>query len=634
MSQTFMPNLSVAVNLVQAPVAGNTSKQVLIVGQRITGGKLILAKNGFSQPNLYQPLKLGSFASGTVAVDYLSNYGLNTAIGIFFSLDLPAPSSVVPSNGQTLIQWDIPPAKFSKLVGFALSGVLSQGLLSGSVLSAYYDVNSIATMAINGTVAFDTTTVMTLTGVNNINYPDPKLSDPIALLVWDFYETALSATPSKNGTPSTYLSIINDRDNTISANPTPFEIAKPDIVTVSGTTVTLTYAYTVDDILPLNNGTFQTYISNLPNFGYIPTTAYGSSNMTQETSNATGILGGLQIVPAQSGGVVRLTITGVTGTFNTSDVINIVLDNTIDVFNFINNINLNGAVLQFPVNDITDVKITQSAFFNGIKTINQPNQVLNGHYYTYGIAGNITSLPSSGGSLPAPNNQYYVLASYPYVAQFGDIPYDNEAKNVASGRISACFAYLLANGDAVNAYPSLQSVIIQHLPVSSIANTTSYQAYVGGTGDIAVSRGWSPLAPNSQGIVSILQSVTTLITINNVPDNEFRFTHVGDCIRWTKQATAELYMKISVLPNNAGAVTISPAFIRQFKSGITGILFQGQKLGIFQNVDKYQGLVTVTADAINPTQVNAFIPCQIIPQLISANVAINVFSTLTQFQQS
>ncbi len=54
-------------------------------------------------------------------------------------------------------------------------------------------------------------------------------------------------------------------------------------------------------------------------------------------------------------------------------------------------------------------------------------------------------------------------------------------------------------------------------------------------------------------------------------------------------------------------------------------------LGYFQNVEAYQTLVSVTQDTQNPNQVNAYIPTQPIPQLNGANVLINVFSSLIQF---
>src|ERR1700761_1571942 len=133
---SFMRYLNVNTQLTPAPVQGSTSKQVLLIGQRITEGKLILAQNGFSQPNLYIPLKLPSFSTGTDATNYLAYYGLVTSIGINFTLKLPAPTAVTQVNGRTELTWSSIPANFSQLTGFALAGILSQALVNASVVSA------------------------------------------------------------------------------------------------------------------------------------------------------------------------------------------------------------------------------------------------------------------------------------------------------------------------------------------------------------------------------------------------------------------------------------------------------------------------------------------------------------------
>lgn len=635
---TFVRFLNVATQITPAPTTGATSKQVLLIGQRVTGGKLILANNGYPQPNLYIPMQLPSFSNGTSGTNYLSNYGIISSLGIGFSLDLPAPSTVTVTGSNTTLTWVTPPYGFTQLTGFALAGILTQGLVTGTVLSATLP-SGVATMIIQGSPAFNTTDPMTLSGLNNVAYPDPNLTDPIALMTWDFYQSALSASPPTQGFPSAYVSIVSDRDSSCTPDPTPFTIPEPTSVTVNpDTSVTLSYTYVTADILPVPNTTDnilgltgKTYISTLTNFGYLPTTEFGATTLTQNTSNATGTFGGYAIYPDSTGGTVQITVTNVTGTFNDTDTLDVVLDDTINVFNFLNNVNLYAGVLQFPIDNLADVTTTYADFYDGITALNEPDQVLNNHYFTYGIAGNITSLPNAASSLPVVNNQEDILVSYPYVAQFGNIPYDNTAGTVASGRISAAVAYMLANGDTP--YPSLGGSTINHLPVSSIANTTSYSFTVGGTGDLAITQGWLPLAPNSGNIVTFIQSNTTLTTIpgTSVPDQEFRYTHVWDSVRWLRQQVSNLFQSISVLPNNAGQAFISPAFVRQFRGGIIGILNYGQSLGIFQNVSQYQNLVTVTQDTQNPNQVDAYVPCQIIPQLNGGNVTINVFSSLYQF---
>lgn len=642
---TFMRFLNVNTQLTPAPTSGSTSKQVLLCGQRITGGKLILAQNGFSQPNLYVPIQLPAFQNGTDATNYLLNYGLQTTMGISFSLELPIPDTVTIVNSQTVVTWASIPNGFNQLTQFALQGILSQLAINANVVSAAI-ISGVATMVVQGSPAYTTTDPMTLSGLNNIQYPDPDFSDPISLMTWDFCQTRLSAAPPTTGFPSLYLSILSDRDSTITANSAALTLITPDAVAQSGGNATLTFNYLTADVLPLTNSTDtileglglssplpQYYISNLTNFGYLPTTTYGNTSITQ-TGGASGIYAGYQIYPTEAGGTVVISLTNVTGTFTTTDPVVVHLDNTINVFTFLDNIDLYAAIQQFPITTLSEITTTYADFFNGIKGLNQPDQVLNNHYLTYGCAGNISILPSQAATLPSPNTQLDVLVTYPYVAKFGDIPYENTAGNVAGARITSSVLYMLANGD--RPYPSLGGSVITHLPVSSIASITSYSNKQNGTGDIAVSRGWLPLAPNSSNIVTILQSNTTMTTIPNttVTDIEFRYTHIWDSVRDIKRQVALLYQTISVLPDNAGSAFISPQFIRQFRNGIIAILHTLQNAGELQNVELYQNLVTVKQDNTNPNQVDAFIPAQVIPQLNGANVLIDVFSALIDFNTS
>ncbi len=618
----FMQYLNINTNLVPSPSTGATSKQVLLIGQRITTGQLYLAQNGFSQPNYYIPLLLPGFQNGAAALNYLSNYGIQSTMGINFTLSLPNPTTVNVNSpvGQTTIIWSAVPSNFNTLTGFALSGSATQSSLSGTIVSASI-VSNQAYLVVSGSVAFLTTAGITINGINNIAYPDPILSDPIALMVWDFYQTALSANTAADGVPAAYISILSDRDVTSTPVNTAISLVAPTSVTVSGTTVTLSFAYTGG-------------IATLANFGYLPTTTYGNTTITQATSNATGKFGGYTIAQTSStAGTVSIVVTNAVGTFNTTNVLSCVLDNTINAFNFLDGIDLHSVVQQFPINTLTNITTTYADFYNGNTTINQANQILNSHYGTYAIAGNTTILPSAAATLPIANDRTKILVSYPYYPQFGDIPYDNAAGTVASGRFSAGVAYMLANGDFTVGYPALTGATINHFPVSSISSTTSYSKAVNGTGNAAVTNGWLPLAPNSAGVVQFLQSNTTMTTLPSsaAQDTEFRFTHIWDCVKYLRRAVAQLYLIISVLPNNQGTVLISPEFLRQFRNGIISILYTAQTYSIVKNVALYEDLVVVTQDATNPNQVDATVPSQIIAQLIGANVNITVFGSLYEF---
>ena len=116
-----------------------------------------------------------------------------------------------------------------------------------------------------------------------------------------------------------------------------------------------------------------------------------------------------------------------------------------------------------------------------------------------------------------------------------------------------------------------------------------------------------------------------------VPDTEYRYTHILDCVRYIRDEVAQLYLYITQLSNNQGTVLISTAFLTQFKNGIIAILYKAQSYGIVQNVALYESLVTVVQDSVNPNQVDASIPTQMIAQLNGADINITVFSSLYNF---
>jgi len=608
---TFMQFLNVGTTLTPSATAGVTSKQVLLFGQRNTKGKLIQSKNGYPQPNYYVPFLLPSFSDGASALNYLKNYGIQSKMGIDFTLNLPAPTVVSQANNITTMIWATVPAGFSSLVGFNLSGTISQGDVSGTIYQATI-TDGVATLSVYKYVAFKAVTEasssMVITGINNISYPDPEASDPIALMVWDFYQTALSAYSSPYGAPSAYISILSDRDSSISPNPQAIELTKPkDVVVNLDGSVTLVY-----DVLD-------------DNLGYLPTTALGDSVVTQGSVSAT--YNGFTIV----NGLVNINLIDTTGAFTTADDVSVILDNSVDYAGYLKYVNLYAMVQQFPVTKLEDITVKYSDFYTLCTLLNQDNQVLNNHYLTYGIAGNVSMLPNQAATLPAPNSQFNILVSYPYIAQFGDIPYENSSNNVAGGRVSCAVAYMLANGDAP--FPPLMTATIGQLPVSSLSDTISYQETPNGTGDICVSRGWLPLAPNQSKVICFLQSNTSLITnpTTGVPDIEFRYTHIWDCMRWIKQQVGTLWGTSISIPGNKGSALMDPTLVSNFKGGVISILVQGEKLGIVQNIEKYQSLVTVVQDSQNPNQIDVYVPSQIIPQVNGANVSINIFSSLTTF---
>lgn len=621
----FVPYTNINVKLQPATNDGATSKNVLLIGQRNTSGVLTLAKAGYTQPNYYVPFLLPSFSDGLSALQYLANFGIKYTIGYGFSLPFSAPDIVNhDGNGNTIVGWNIQPYGFNQLMDFALSGTLVQGNVNGTVIDAYVSGN-ISYISVVGNVAYinasSSGTSMTLNGNNNVLYPDPNNTDPIALMVWSFYQSALIANQSTDGAPQAYISITSNRDSSISPTATAIALSVPTTVTVNGDgSVSLGYTHTT--------------LADFTNFGYLPTTTLGNTTISQAGSDATGTYAGYTVSANSSSITITILVTGVTGTFDTvsGDVVSVVLDVTQNAGQYLNGIDLDCAVLQQPINNLTNITTTHADFYSMIANLNSQFGATENHFGTFGIAGNITNPASNAQNLPSPNNPQYILTSYPYVQKFGNIPYDNTTQTVGSGRLASTIAYFIANGDAP--YPPLTNAILGNtLPVSSIANITSYSATTQGSGNIAITRGWLPIAVNNANVPYFLQSNTTMTTLpgTNIPDTEFRYTHPWKCIKRIKKAVTVAYNVLRVLPNNQGTAILSPLFVRTLQSAVVNALFVLQKDQIVQNVSLYQQLVSVVIDANNANQVDIFVPSQIIPQLNGANITINVFSALYNF---
>jgi hypothetical protein len=641
MGQNFIPSLSINSQIVPATVPSNPLKTTLLVGQKITNGVYTPPTPGYTNLDYYKPQKLPAFTNGGNALKYLGNLGINYQIGISYNYNFgnTAPSSVTSTGALTIVQWNIPPYGFSALTNFNLSGVVTQGEISAQVKQAQIVLqngNLVAQLLVYGTPAFTSTSPMTLTTEDAIIYPDPNVSDPIACMVWDYYQTALSAAPSADGTyPSAILSIVADRDSSVSPTATPYALSEPtSVVTNPDGSQTLNYAKTAAFIglenkkgnIQLENATGDIELEsgagvvNLANFGYLPQGQSGQTQLSQ--GSVTALYGGY----VDLGSVIQITALNPTGTFLNSAPVNVTPDSTANVGMYLNNITIDTGAMQYPITQQSDYTTKYADWFQIIATLNGSNQALLGHYGTLGVQGNITSMPFQAPLLPDIDDWNNIFVTYPYTINFGDIPYENSTTlNVAAGRIAACVAYLITNGDIP--FPGITGCVIKHLPVSSTSQDTQYNAEANGTGNLAIEQGWLPLVPASGGGVSLLQSNTSLTTdTSGVPDIEFRYINIKKRLSWLNLQNANSFNALRNLPNNAGVAYLSDTFIDSFRSAIITNLINGQKFGMFQNVNAYENQITVTRDPNNANNLIAGIPEQLVPQLNSGNITNFIYS--------
>lgn len=336
-------------------------------------------------------------------------------------------------------------------------------------------------------------------------------------------------------------------------------------------------------------------------------------------NNATGTYNGYTI---DNFGNVHINVINVTNVFNIDDQITIILDGTQNAFNYLGDNQINGYVLPFPINQLTDLTVTQSSFYNGILNlnngyaINQQKFLATGYYANLQPKGKLFSLPTP--NMPIFKGAW--KADQPTITDYAETPIS----------MACTSAYLDFNCNIP--YYSQANVVVN---LSASSNATTYPS-VGRYGDCdtAVSLGWTPFAINSQGQVYCWRNVTSMITLPNTPiqDVEFRFVSVWLKQRWLQQQVFAAWQTISTAPIlNGGMVLNDPDTMQDFKTACQSILTNGGNLGMFQNTGLYLNLVTVVIDPLLPTGFDVKIPNQVVPELATSNVSVQLFSIYYNF---
>lgn len=604
----FSTGLNYTITVNGANINIDPTKQTLIAGRRTTGGDLITVPVGssFSQPNLFIPFALPTFTDGVSAVNYLvNNYGFKVTWGVEFTQSLPAPTSVSSpqSDGSLIFTWATVPYGFTALTGINLTGTITQDTDTGTIVAGSVQIVGIqAQMRIKptGLSTFNTTDSLVLNGTNNIQKPNPELSDEIVVGVFAFYNQA-TILPTGSTQPNAYISVLNDNCTTINPSSTPIVLGNPAAVTAnSDGSQTLKYAITVDGL------------------GYLPTTALGATTVVQAL--VTGTYNGYTL---DGLGNIYINVKNTSGTFLTSASVTVTLDVTQSFFNYIYNSQLNFFVIPYQITQLTDLTTTQSTFYNGILTLNNGYGVDQQKFCPTGYYGNILPVGQLY-SLQTPNSQYFKGAWK------GDQPTAIDYPETAFS-VACASAYMDANCNIP--YYSQANVT---LALSVSTNSTTYPSTIrGGDCNTVTQLGWTPIAVNSNGQAYCWRNVTSLTTIPNtsISDVEFRYVSVWQKQRWLQQQVWALWQQVSESTGltNGGMVLNSPDVQQDFKTGCQSILYQGQSLGMFKNVDNYVSRVTVIQDPTLPTQFDVAIPNQVIPELATASVNAELFSIYYSF---
>jgi hypothetical protein len=606
------PHINIATRI-QSPVAPSSiSANVADIGHRTLMGSetelpRLVPAPGFPQVQYFKPFTLPAFGDGNSALSYMQNLGFRVAYGQSGTLTLPAPSSVVVNtNGTVTLNYTTTPDQYSLLLAPGMTGTVSQAtsLATGVFSKASTTSASITLKTVTGT--FNTTNLITFAYINNSSsYPDPNRTEEICMMVYAHYTAATQINgPAQFNfiVPACTISVLTDREvgGAFAPNPTPVALGIPTAVSVQ-----------------TDGSVFIGYATYPANAGYVPISPLGESVLNQATSSATGTIVGVLPAFTIAGCVFVVKVNNVTGTFNTTDAVSLVLDQTADVFSFLDNVTVSAIVNPYNVATNNDIQVAQAAYFDYIHSTNQPSEIQKGHFGTFGVFANTTAPVRNSSVLPTDINfNWYVPTYYPYTPLIGEVPQSPAVIAAATASFGLC------NSAPFN---PMSGLIIQGLLSSAdTSNNIIYGTTGVGSSEEFLDLGWTPLCVNAAGQVYPARLITGQITVPgfSIPDQEFFPMSTWQIVAYFQQ---QLFLTLEA----AGVKNfrMTPLVINNVRNAIIALMNQFENLGMFENVGFWAKKVVVVQSNV-PDTLEIDIPAQVIPELASADAVVGLISSL------
>lgn len=608
------PNISIRTSILSPAALPSVQQTVACIGHRSLIGEEtylspLVPAAGYPQLQYFQPFPMPPLGSGYEALSYMQNLGFTVNYGLSGNLLFPAPSTVtVNTNGTVTLTYSAQPLNYNLLLqtGFTATITQANSGATGVFLSASLTSFAITLGSVSG--AFDTTSADTVTLAyinNNLGLPDPNRTEEICMQVFYMYQAINDIRGGSQYnfiTPSVFLSVLTDRETSGSFSPNPANVSLGVPTTVSVQT---------------DGSVYVGWAAVPTHSAYVPLSPLGTSALNQVTSLATGVILGVLAPYTIVGCAFVVHVGPVTGTFNTSDSINLNLDASQTVFVLMDSTPFTCIVNPYNVATNTDINVNQTEFFSYIAQVNQPTEVEKGHYGVFGAFANTTIPAQSMGSfLPtAVNNNWYAPIYYPYVPNVGEYP-----------QTAAFIAASVAAFASCNSAPYNPQSLLVIPSILSSANTQNRVVY-GLTGptssEIALDLGWSPLCVNSAGQVFPARLITGQTTLpgTNTTDIEFFPLTTWQIVTYFQQ---QLY--VALITAGVKQLRQSPQVLTKVKGVVIGVMQNFQTLGMFENVTVLAKEVTVTQSNV-PDTIIIQVPVTVIPELASANVQVGLISS-------
>jgi hypothetical protein len=609
------PHISIKSSVI-SPAALPTLQQVVAcVGHRslIDGASQLTPLTpapGYPQLQYFQPFTMPPLGSGNEALAYMKSLGFSVNYGLSGSLLFPAPSSITTdSYGTVTLNYSTQPQNYNLLLqnGFTANITQATSGATGIFLSASTSSYAITLKNVSGNFVTTASNTISLSFINSsLGLPDPNRTEEICMQVYHIYKTIneISGGGQYNFVkPGVVISVLTNRETNGSFSPNPANISLGIPTTVS--------VQTSGDV-------YIGWASVPTQAAYVPLGPLGSTALNQVTSLATGTLKGILAPFTITGCAFVVNVGPVTGTFNTTNIINLNLDATQSVLDLLRTTPFTAVVNPYNVATNTDISTNQVEFFDFIAEINQPEEVEGGHFGVLGVFANTTiTATSMGNSLPTDvNNHWYAPVYYPYVPYVGEYPQTSALVAAAYAAFFSCNSAPY-NPQALLIMPSL-------LSSENTQNRVVYGTKGVTSSEIALDLGWTPLCVNTAGQVSPARLITGQLTLpgTSVLDVEFFPITTWQIVTYFQQ---QIY--VALIAAGVKQLRQSPQVLTKVKGVVIAAMQQCQTLGMFENVEVLAKLVTVTRSNV-PDTIIIQIPITIIPELASANVQVGLISSV------
>lgn len=616
------PNREIEVTLNEGTSIPTPSNSILLIGLRnILPGtdtyfKPLVNKPGFPFVENYHIYELPNFTSGASALSYMQSLGFSVSYGVEGSTRLSNPSAAtVNSDNSVTLTFSGTQVEAEGWSEFALNNPnvtstftqTTSGAVGSSIsYSSDSSKNTVSVTLASVSGTFDTTNGIDVVYIDSsIQVPNQAKTDDICCQVWSVFEDLNNSQPQIQNVqvPQIYFSIVPTASTpTGNFGPTSADITMStfgvEAPIVSGTTVDIYFA------------------SEIPtNYFLIP--KEGGANITLAQTEA-GAIGTVErTLPGSmgpAGSLVGVRLVNVTGTFNNEDHFTLKLDAGKDIFSHIGNTELGYINCPYEINSTTDVDITYKEFFDNVKALNTPYQVMNNHFVVFGGIANLTLTRELALQLPEINSQYFIGSFYPYAS--------SKSPALRASQVSASVLALNAqSGTPFNPINNATSLGIY----SNLTKNQQIEVGVGSQSEQVFQRGWTPISVNQEGLPYIVRAVTTLLSLSpGLKDIEYFPVSTWQVISEWKKA---VYL-LTIQPFYTNART-TPFVQLALVEGVRALAMTFAQLGMFENINRTTlKEITVSVSKTDPSQLIIHTPVTVVPELNSIKVEVDVESAL------